>query len=128
MHPNKATVWTGRILTTLAALPFIFSCIMKFTGSPQVLEGINHLGWPEDMIIRLGIIEATCVILYLIPPASVLGAILLTGYLGGAISTHVRIGEPVFVHCVIGVLIWLGLFLREPRLRKLLPVRAKDSK
>ena len=122
------TMWAGRILTVLVVLPFLFSCFMKLSGNPQMLEGVTHLGWPQDMVITLGILEATCVILYLLPPVSVLGAILLTGYLGGAISTHLRIGEPVYIQVVIGLLIWGALFLREPRLHDLLPVRGKDFK
>lgn len=123
---NKTAAWSGRVLTTLAALPFVFSFIMKFSGNPQVLQGVAHLGWPETMIVKLGVLEAICVLLYLIPPTSVLGGIVLTGYLGGAIATHLRIGEPVTTHIVIGLLIWLGLFLREPRLHVLLPIRSKD--
>jgi uncharacterized protein YndB with AHSA1/START domain len=99
---------------------------MKFTGNPQMLEGVSHLGWQAEMLTKLGMLEATCIVLYLLPPFSVLGAILLTGYLGGAISTHMRIGEPVLMHVGIGLLIWGGLFLREPRIRSLLPVRGKD--
>lgn len=123
---GKKSLWTGRILTALAVAPFIFSFMMKFSGSPQMLQGVAHLGWPEQIIVPLGILEAICVLLYLIPQVSVLGAIILTGYLGGAVATHLRIGEPVYVHVVIGILIWLGLFLREPRLHELLPVRSKD--
>ena len=124
----KKMVWAGRVLTALAALPFLFSSFMKFTGNPQVLQGMSHLGWPENMLTTLGVLEATSVLLYLIPVTSVLGAIVLTGYLGGAISTHLRIGEPVVMQVVIGILIWLGLFLRESRLRAILPVRTKDFK
>jgi hypothetical protein len=122
MFTGKKPLWTGRILSALAVLPFIVGFSLKFFPSPQVIQGIGHMGWSESMILPLGILEATCVLLYLIPPVSVLGAIILTGYLGGAIATHVRIGEPIYLHIVIGILIWLGLFLREPRLHELLPI------
>ena|ERR1700693_2239722 len=116
-------VWAGRAITVLVMFPFFFSAFMKFSGNPQMLQGWNHLGWPESMIAVIAILEVTCVALYLIPQLSVLGAILLTGYLGGAISTHLRIGEGVVMQVAFGVLIWGGLYLREPRLREILPVR-----
>ena len=88
-----------------------------------MLEGWTHLGWPVSMITWIAILEVICVLLYVIPQVSILGAILLTGYIGGAISTHLRIGEPVVMQVVFGLLIWGGLFYREPRLREILPVR-----
>ena len=91
-----------------------------------MLQGFEHLGWPASITTKLGILEILCATLYLIPQISVLGAIILTGYLGGAIATHVRIGEPIYLHVVIGIFIWLGLYLREPRLDNLLPIRTKD--
>jgi hypothetical protein len=84
---------------------------------------MNHLGLPASLIVPLGVIELSCIIIYLIPMTAVLGAILFTGYLGGAILTHLRIGEPVYMQIGLGVLIWLGLWLRDPRLRALLPIR-----
>lgn len=126
MKPNTVALWAGRVITVLVSLLFLFSGAMKFTSSPELTEGFNHLGWPITAAITLGILEIVCVLLYLIPPVSTLGAILLTGYLGGAIATHMRLGEPVFVQSLLGVLVWLGLFLRERRLRDVLPVRAKD--
>jgi hypothetical protein len=93
--------------------------------APVVVESWKHLGWPEHVGIVIGILELTCTILYAIPATSILGAILLTGYLGGAIATHYRIGETpnIATITVMGVIIWLGLFLREPRLRTLIPLR-----
>ena len=88
-----------------------------------MVQSWNHLGWPDSMVTVIAILEVICVVLYLIPLVSVLGAILLTGYIGGAISTHLRIGEPVVMQVVFGVLIWGGLYLREPRLREILPIR-----
>ncbi len=88
-----------------------------------MLEGWKHLGWREVMITEIAILEVACVALYLMPRFSVLGAIFLTGYLGGAISTHYRLGESVVIQAVMGVLVWGGVYLREPRLRAILPVR-----
>lgn len=122
--PSKAALWIGWILSVLPALMLIFSAVMKFMHPPAVLEGFDHLGWPRQHALALGIIELGCAIIYLIPATSVLGAVLLTGYLGGACASHFRINEPQAISAVIlGVVLWLGLFLREPRLRVLLPLR-----
>jgi len=126
-HSKKA-VRAGWVMSVLAALPFIMSSGMKLTQNPQLLATFSHIGWPESAAMPLGIVEAICVLLYLICPTSVLGAILLTGFLGGAISTHVRIGEPIFMHIGIGIFIWGGIFLRESRLRCLIPIRSKNCK
>jgi hypothetical protein len=119
--------WSGRVMTVLAVLPFVMSAVMKFMGGPQVLQGFSHFGWPENMLITLGVLEAGSVVLYLIPQTAVLGAIVLTGYLGGALSTHLRIGESVYIHVVLGFLIWGGLYLRDSRLRELLPIRKGEK-
>ena len=88
-----------------------------------MLEGWNHFGWPAESLLTIGVLELASVLLYMIPKTSVLGAILLTGYLGGAIATHLRMSEPVPQQVVFGVLIWGALYLRDERLRKLLPFR-----
>ena len=88
-----------------------------------VVEGFTHLGIPDRLALGLGVLELACTVIYLIPRTAVLGAILLTGYLGGAILTHLRVGDPVIMPAVLGVLVWGGLFLREPRLRELIPLR-----
>lgn len=116
-------VWAGRALSVLSVLPFFLSAFMKFSHNPEMLQGWTHLGWPEPMITTIAVLEVICVVLYLIPQVSVLGAILLTGYIGGAISTHLRMEEPVTVQVAIGVAIWAALYLREPRLRKILPLK-----
>ena len=116
-------VWIGRIMTALAVLPYFPSAIMKFMAGPEVLLGVNHLGWQASSLTMLGTLELLCTVVYLIPRTAVLGAILLTGYLGGAISTHLRLGEPVFMQITLGLLTWGALTLREPRLRSLLPLR-----
>jgi len=110
-------------MTALPALLFLFSGIMKVLKPPAVVEGFVKSGLPERIAVGLGILELTCTILYLIPRTAVLGAILLTGYLGGAIVTHLRIGEPVFMPFLIGVVVWGGIFMRDPRLRALIPFR-----
>jgi hypothetical protein len=96
---------------------------MKLRGGPELTQGMTHLGLPESMILALAIIELSCVVVYLIPQTSLLGAILLTGYMGGAICTHWRVGDPFVVQIVLGIVVWLGLYLREPRLKSLLPLR-----
>jgi hypothetical protein len=115
--------WVGRVLSGLAVVPFAFSAVLKLLGGPELEQGFGHLGLPESMTLPLAILEISCVVIYLIPATSVLGAILLTGYLGGAICTHWRVGDPVYVHVVLGVLVWLGLYLREGRLTELIPLR-----
>jgi len=116
-------VWTGRVITVLVSLLFLFSAAMKFMGGAEVKEGMAHLGLPESMIIPLGILEIACTVVYLIPATSVLGAILLAGYIGGAICTHWRVGDPFLPQVAIGLVIWLGIYLREPRLKALIPIR-----
>jgi len=121
---SKAALWTGRILSALPVLALTMSAVMKIMKVPAAVEGFKHLGWPEHLAVTLGIIELSCAILYAIPATSVLGAILVTGYLGGAVATHFRIGETQAINAVVlGIVIWLGLFLREPRLRSLIPLR-----
>jgi hypothetical protein len=116
-------VWTSRVITVLVSLLFLFSAAMKFVGGAEVKEGMTHLGLPESMVIPLGILEAACTVIYLIPATSVLGSILLAGYIGGAICTHWRVGDPFLPQVAIGLVIWLGIYLREPRLKALIPIR-----
>ncbi|HTG93250.1 MAG TPA: DoxX family protein [Pyrinomonadaceae bacterium] len=120
---SKKLMWVGRVISILIGLVFISSATIKFLDGPQLKEGLAHLGLPERMMLPLGILELACVVIYLIPQTAVIGAILLTGYLGGAILTHWRIGEPVYSQIIIGILVWGGLFLREDRLRPLMPLR-----
>jgi len=122
-QPNKKMIWTGRIISTLVLAPLVLSAIMKFRGTPQVTEGMAHLGIPLSLLTTLAILEILSVVLYAIPQTAMIGAILLTGYMGGAICTHLRMGESVTVQTLIPILAWLGLFLREPRLRSILPIR-----
>lgn len=124
---SKKMLWAGYVLSTLPVLLLLFSGVMKLMKPPDVIEGFAHLGFPIRLALPLGIVELACTVLYVIPRTSVLGAILLTGYLGGAMATHLRLGESVFAQFLLGVLVWGGLFLREPRLRALIPLRRKSS-
>ncbi len=122
---SKTALWVGRVMSTLPVLMLLMSATMKFLQPPQAMEGFAHLGWPASLAIVLGVVELGCAALYVIPQTAVLGAILLTGYLGGAVATHVRVEEAFYMPIVLGVLIWGGLFLRDPRLRALIPLRTK---
>ena len=123
--PNPTwMVWTGRVVSALPVLALLMSGAFKFMKpNEEMAKGLDHIGWKADQLSTLGIVEIACTILYVIPQTSILGAILLTGYLGGATATHVRVGDPWFAPVIIGVLVWLGLFLRDARLRALIPLR-----
>lgn len=116
-------IWAGRVISGLIALLLTMSAVMKLMGGAEVMAGFTRMGLPESLRIPLGILEFSCVAIYLIPATSVTGAILLTGYIGGAIVTHLRIGEPIYMQIALGMLIWLGLYLREQRLKALIPLR-----
>jgi len=124
---NPKLLWAGRIITALMAIAFGMSGFMKLKGGPEFAEGATHLGLPDSMRMPLAVLEFTCLAIYLFPSTSVIGAILLTGYLGGAICTHWRVGDTFIPQIVIGVLVWLGIFLREPRLWALMPWRSRGS-
>ncbi|MBI1784989.1 DoxX family protein [Candidatus Sumerlaeota bacterium] len=113
----------GWIMSILPAALLFFSASMKFTMGEGVKKGFEHLEIPERLAAGLGVLEISCTIIYLIPPTSVLGAILLTGYLGGAVLTHLRVGDPFLIPAALGVVIWGGLFLRDARIRELIPIR-----
>jgi uncharacterized membrane protein YphA (DoxX/SURF4 family) len=119
--------WLGWALSILPCLVLFMSASMKFIQPKGFDEGMAHMGWSMDKASGLGILEIACTIIYLIPKTTVLGAILLAAYLGGATATHVRVSDPFFQSSIItitlGVLLWLGLWLREPRLRALIPFR-----
>ena len=126
---SKKTLWTGHIISSLVVLFLAFDCVIKFIKpAPQpVADAFAKLGWSVTLAANLGVILLGCTILYTIPRTSMLGAILLTGYLGGAVATHLRVGDPLFSHVLfpvyLGVLLWLGLYLRDSRLRAFIPVR-----
>jgi len=125
---SKKMLWTGRILSGLLGLLLLADSVGKFVKPAAVVEGTVRLGYHESIILPLGIVLFACTVLYLMPRTSLLGAILLTGYLGGAVATHARVGDPLFSHILfpvyLGVMIWGGLFLRDARLRALLPLRS----
>ena len=123
----KTALWTGRVISTLPVLMLLMSAVMKFMKPPPVVEGFAHLGLPESLALGLGILEMLCTVLYVIPRTAVLGAILLTGYLGGATVTHLRVGDPFIMPAILGVFVWGGLFLRDPRLRALIPLRRESA-
>ena len=123
MSGSRKIVWVGRVISVLVSLLFAMSAFMKLKGGAEVMQGMAHLGLSESLIMPLAILEISCVVIYVIPATSVLGAILLTGYIGGAICTHLRVGDPFFMQIAIGIFIWLGLYLRENRLKGLIPLR-----
>jgi len=125
---SKKAVWTGRVLSGLAVLFLLFDAGVKVLQHPMAVQGTVELGYPQGVLVTLGILQLVCLALYLIPRTAVLGAILWTGYLGGAVATHVRIGHPLFSHVLfpvyVAALLWVGLWLRDERIRTVLPVRA----
>ena len=120
---SKTMIWIGRILSGLVIFVFVFTASFGLLKPEMAKQGFAHYNYPEGSMIGILIAEIVCVLIYAIPQTSVLGAILLTGYLGGATATHVRVGEPFFLPVVVGILIWLGLYLRDARLRALVPLR-----
>lgn len=119
-------LWAGWILSGLPALLLLFSGTMKLVNPPPVVAEFARLGYAEGAGFGIGMLEILCTVIYLIPRTSILGAILLTGYLGGATATHVRIGDPVnafIMPAVIGAVLWAGLYLRDARVRALIPLR-----
>ena len=118
---SKSALWTGRVLSVLPVLMLLMSAGTKLAQTPEVVKGFAD--WPPGIAVKIGILELTCTLIYLIPRTAVLGALLLTGYLGGATAVSVRMGGPVFIMPVaLGVLVWGGLYLRDPRLRALIPL------
>jgi DoxX-like protein len=124
---SKARFRIGWILTTLTALLLLMGGIMDVMKPEFVVKATAEMGYPEDSLVGLGVVVLICVVLYIIPNTAVLGAILLTGYLGGAVATHVRHGDPLFSNVLapvyFAILLWGGLYLREPRLSTLFPLR-----
>lgn len=124
---SKKALWTGRILSGLAVAFLLFDGIMKFFMDklpPEALEAGAALQWPIELMPTVGTILLICTILYIIPRTSVLGAVLLTGYLGGAIASHVRVSNPLFSHTLfpvyVAIFIWLGLYLRDLRVKAMI--------
>jgi hypothetical protein len=123
----RTTIWAGRIISAFAVLFLIFDGVIKVLNLAPAVEATTQLGYPASLVIGIGILELACLAVYVIPRTAVLGAILLTGYLGGAIATQMRAGSSLFsvvFPVIVGALIWGGLFLREQRLRALIPLRS----
>lgn len=124
---SKGRLWTGRIMSGIAALFLLFDGVIHVLKITPVVDAFAQLGYPLGVSVSLGVIEIVCVILYLIPRTSAFGAILLTGYLGGAVATQVRVGAPLFSTTLfpvyVALLVWGGLYLRDDRVRALIPLR-----
>jgi len=121
---SSKRLWAGRIISALPALLLLFSGTMKLLKVSAVIEGMARYGYPEHLIVYIGMLEVGCTVVYLIPRTAILGAILMTGYLGGATATNVRVGDPSFIGPIMaGVFVWAGLYLRDGRLSELTPVR-----
>ena len=126
---SKTARWTGRILSGLVIVFMLFDGAVKLVPWPIVTETMEKIGYgsSENLARTLGVITVACTVLYAIPPTSIVGAILLTGYLGGAMASHVRIGSPLFTHTLfglyLGLMVWGGLWLRDRDLRALIPFR-----
>jgi hypothetical protein len=124
---SRGQLWTARACTTIAALFLAFDTVLHLLNPEPVVTASIQLGLPAGLMFKMGIVEAVLLVLYLVPRTAILGALLWTGYLGGAILTNLRVGLPLFSHVLfptyVAVLLWLPLWLREPRLRALLPWR-----
>lgn len=123
--PSKSILWTGRVLSILAVLFMLFDSIGHIVKPAPVVQAFAQLGIPLHLAVTLGIIQLICILLYVVPQTAVLGAVLVTGYLGGAVAIHMRVGNPLF-ECIfpilIGIFFWAGLLLRTPRLRAIFPL------
>ena len=128
---SRRALWTGRVISGLAVAFLIFDSVGKLLEVQPVIDGTKQLGYPPDIVFSLGVTLLSCVLAYLVPRTSVLGAVLLTGYLGGAVATHVRVGNPLLTHVLfptyVAALLWGGLILRHPRLRAFLPWRDRSQ-
>ncbi|HEX2778120.1 MAG TPA: DoxX family protein [Gemmatimonadaceae bacterium] len=118
---TKASLWTGRVLSAIAVLFLTFDAAIKLAGAKEAVEGTTQLGWQPHHLPIIGWIQVVCLVLYLVPRTAPLGAVLWTGYLGGAIATHLRLDNPLFTHILfpiyVAALLWGGLYLRDARVR-----------
>jgi hypothetical protein len=121
---SKGMLWTGRVVSGLVVFVFLFTAAFGLLKPEMAAQGFAHYNYPTGVMLPILIVEILCVVLYAIPRTAVLGAILLTGYLGGATATHVRVGEPFYLPVIVGIAIWIGLFLRDERIRALVPLRS----
>lgn len=125
---NRKILIAGRVITGLVGVFFLYNAMVKLFPQvfyPKMIEQMAAIGLPQSILLPVAILEIICAVAYVIPATSVLGAVLFTGYLGGAMLAHLRVGESVVIHVVLGLVIWLGIYLREPRLHAILPIRKK---
>jgi DoxX-like protein len=121
--PSGKPVWAGRILSGIVVLFLVGASSMGIVKAAEMAPQFARMGYPESLVIKIPVVCIICALIYAFPRTAILGAILLTGYLGGASATHIRIGEPFFFPTVVAVLAWGGVFLRDERLRALVPLR-----
>jgi hypothetical protein len=125
---NKVMTVAGWVIAGLVSLMMVVSGSMKLMNPPSFTEQwVGTFGYPSKLALYIGLVELSCAVLYLIPPTAILGAVLLTGYLGGAIATHVRIHDNFVAPAIVGVFVWLAVYLRDARVRALLPIRRSAS-
>lgn len=123
---TRRQLWAGRVITALPVIMLMMSAIMKLSAQPALARQlVDILGYESSSLRTLGLLELACVIVYVVPQTSIMGAVLLTGYLGGAIAAHVRVSDPFVMPLLLGVLVWVGAYLRDDRLRSLLPLRRR---
>jgi hypothetical protein len=129
-NESKGMLWTGRILSGLIALLFVFDGVGHLMKPAPVVEAFARLGYPLSASVGIGVLALVCTAIYLIPRTSIFGAILMTGYLGGAVSTHVRAGSTLFetiFPVILGTLMWAGIYVRDAQLRELIPLRRRAA-
>src|ERR1700680_1383851 len=121
---SKGMLWTGRIMSTVPVLLTLLGSVMKLVKVAPAMEGMARAGFAERLVVPIGLLELVCIVFYVIPRTSVLGAILFTGLLGGATVTSLRVGDPTWpMPAILGMMVWGGLYLRDVRLRALIPLR-----
>jgi hypothetical protein len=128
---NNKMLWTGRVLSGIAVLFLFMDGVTHVMNIAPVVDAMSRLGFPVTTAPKIGVLELVLLVLYVVPRTALLGAILWMGILGGAVASHIRVGDPLFTHVLfgvyVGILLWLGLYLREPKLRGLLPVTRLNS-
>ena len=121
---SRGMLWTGRVITALVGLFLLFDCTVKLMKASSAVQGTVQLGYPESTVVPIGMVLLASLAFYIIPRTSILGAILLTGYLGGATATMVRVGSPwILFPVLVGMLVWAGLYFRDDQVRALIPLR-----
>lgn len=123
LAPSKGSLWTGRVLSALPVLLMIATALFGFFDPAVVTAGVVKYGYPAQFAMKLCALELICALLYAIPQTAVFGAIMVTAYFGGAVATHVRVGEPFYIPVIVAIVMWIGLYLRDQRLRALVPLR-----